>query len=90
MAEQLYINTDILGDETYIGSWEEWLRKLAPNLDMGYREYRKALIEAQSQRQEVEGEEPVMLSREEWIRATLEECLVPVDGHSGKYKKLYK
>ena len=25
MTEQLYINTDVLGDETYIGTWAEWL-----------------------------------------------------------------
>lgn len=93
MTEQLYINTDVLGDETYIGTWAEWLRKLEPSFDNGYREYRRAAVEAQQQARrhpELVDELPAILSREEWIQGVLEECLVPADEHSGKYKRLYK
>lgn len=31
MTEQLYINTNVLGDETYIGTWAEWHQLMADN-----------------------------------------------------------
>ena len=88
MAEQLYINDERFGNETYVGTWEEWRKGMELNYREWYDEY-KADLADKLRHMEIDKEDANPMEYEAWVEMTMEECLSEVDEEeSSEYERL--